>query len=218
MDNFITFNIPLEAEGESDDTRFPLTTILNNIIQRTPTPLTQPSITPSIFKYDRELDPSLYNIKEFADNFKEIKAKLKAIQDVIDNLEKQRDMIRLAYEDVYKKLTGFFAISDTSDLLRTLQSKAAEMITRLDLDKYYEEKNKMLAYYKAAVPLLEQVKQEFFGEAIPTANCPICYEKNVTHMMYPCGHTLCDSCKKKVTNSCFVCRASVNTIAKIYLA
>jgi hypothetical protein len=183
---------------------------LNNPIQQ------QPLYQLESYTIDNPIDPSLVNIKEFANKFKDIKHKLTGIEATILDLERRKEMIRNTYSDVTKKLVEFFGFSETHESVMTLKRRAYDMVSNLDLDRYYEERNALLEHYKVAVPLLEEVKNEFFAEEMK-ASCPICYENNVTHVLLPCGHTLCDNCKKKVLSSCYLCRASVNKINKIFI-
>lgn len=169
------------------------------------------------FKLDRSIDPSSLNIKEFSDSFKQIKAKLKGIEATICELERKRDAVTSVFEDVSKKLVDFFGMSETSEFLSALKNRACEMVTRLELDKFYEERNTLLQHYKVAVPLLSQVRQEFFGDSSSIPSCPICYENNVTHAVLPCGHCICEDCKKKLLSTCFHCRSPVVKINRIYI-
>jgi hypothetical protein len=184
--------------------------------------MTQTNVTPQqysldSYKFERTpLDPSLVNIKEFADNFRAIKAKLANIEEAITALEKKKGLIKSTYEDVSKKLIEFFGIGEESDVLTTLQKKAYDMIERLDLERFYEERNKLLQHYKVAVPLLNEVKDEFFKDIGNIGNCPICFEKDMSYAVYPCGHVTCEDCKKKLVSSCFQCRGPVMKVMKIY--
>lgn len=218
-DNFISF-IPIRNE-DSD----------NQIISRNLTALASlaslanlsqpqhPAINYSLDNYrlERSIDPSTINIKEFSESFKEIKTKLKGIESTITDLEKKRDLIKTVYDETSKKLVDFFGMSETSEMFAALRTRACEMISKLDLDRFYEERNKLLQHYKVAVPLLTQVRQEFFGNSSNIPSCPICYEKDVTHAVLPCGHCICDDCKKKVLTTCFQCRSPVVKINRIYI-
>lgn len=176
----------------------------------------QPTYQLDSYIVNQPTDPSLLNIKEFADTFKVVKQKLGRIEVVISDLERRRELIKNTYSDVAKKLIEFFGFSETHEAITSLQKRAYDMVNMLGLDKYYEERDVLLEHYKVAVPLLEQVKKEFFTEDVK-ASCPICYENNVSNVLLPCGHTLCDNCKQKVVSTCYICRTTVNKITKIFI-
>ena len=177
----------------------------------------QPSYSLDHYQFDKSVDPSLVNIKEFTENFKVIRTKLKEIEIVISELEQRKDLIKHNYDEVIKKLTDFFSIPETSTVYQVIGTKAYEMINALGLEKYYEARDKLLEYYKISVPLLNQVKQEFFAENQNIENCHICYEKPLSYAIYPCGHTMCEDCRKKVVGSCYLCRSPVIRVNKIYI-
>lgn len=170
------------------------------------------------FKHTKPVDQSVENIKEFADNFKDIKIKLTKIQETITLLEKRKELIKTTYEDLNKKITEFFGLVNSQEFIAMLAVRAFEMIKSLELEKYYEERVTLLEHYNAAVPLLTQVKDEFFSDQVNIGNCPICYEKNISYTLQNCGHCLCDDCKKKIGTNCFLCRAHISKITRIYIS
>ena len=167
------------------------------------------------FKLEKNVDPSTVSIREFTDNFKANKLKLANIEIAIEDLEKQKNIIKENYESTMKHLVEFFNIPEKNIILDILREKAYIMVNLLELDKYYEEKNKLLEYYKTAIPLLNQVKQEFFADQQSLENCHICFDKQICWALN-CGHTLCDDCKKKLVNNCYLCRSPILKITKIF--
>lgn len=176
----------------------------------------QPQYNLSSFKYDKPLDPSLLPIKEFADNFRNIKAKLGEIEKVISDLEKQKATIKSKHDEVCKTLHDFFEIPNDHEIFNVIHSTAYQMTEKLQLEKYCEERANLLQHYKVAVPLLNEVRDEFFKDTSRLSNCPICFEKEVSFAAYPCGHLTCDDCKKKLISTCFQCRAHVLKVMRIY--
>ena len=171
---------------------------------------------PSYFKIDKHIDPSTLNIKEFSDNFRLIKSKLSEIEIIITTREEKRDEINKIYDEVITHLTEFFNIDEGNCLIDILKNKAYNMIMNLELDKFYEERSKLLEYYKVAVPLLNQVKEEFFKDK-KIETCHICYDKPVSYCIMPCGHVLCEDCRKKVIGTCYLCRTPVVKMSRIYI-
>lgn len=212
IDNFVSF-IPVSDDNQVFSRN--LTSLLSLATHAANFNQT-PQYSLDSFKFDKQLDPSLINIKEFSDNFKIIKSKLNDIEKVIVDLEQKKQQINQKYDEVYKILSEFFDINDTNEVYIILQNKALEMIQKLELEKYHNEQKKLLQHYKVAIPLLNEVKDEFFKDIPKIANCPICFEKDVSFASYPCGHLTCEDCKKKIVSSCFQCRSSVLKVMRIY--
>lgn len=217
-DNYISF-IPVRNEDNDSIISRNLTALASLASLANLSQPQHPAVSYNLesFRFDKSIDPASLNIKEFSESFKEIKAKLKCIEATIGELEKKRDTVKSVFDDVAKKLVDFFGLSETSEMLSALRNRACEMVTKLELDRFYEERNSLLQHYKVAVPLLSQVRQEFFGDSSSIPSCPICYENDVTHAVLPCGHCICEDCKKKVLTTCFQCRSPVVKINRIYI-
>lgn len=214
MDNIISF-VQVASDQDANVFSRNLSSLLS-LAAAQQQPQQQPQYNLSLFKYDKPIDPSLVPIKEFADNFKIIKSKLHDIEKVIADLEKQKSNIKAKHEEVCKTLHEFFEIPDDHDVFNFIHETAYQMTEKLQLEKYYEERANLLQHYKVAVPLLNEVKEEFFKDTSRLANCPICFEKEVSFAAYPCGHLTCDDCKKKLISTCFQCRAHVLKVIRIY--
>ena len=219
FDNLISF-VPLSSTDNDNNQQIitrNLSTLASLAGLSSLNQFTSQQYTLDSFKIEKPINPDLVNIKDFVENFKNVKTKLKEIEDVIQDLEKQKELIKQNYQDVMKKLIEFFGFSESDPILETLKQKAFEMTCKLNLEHYCEEKNKLLDYYQICVPLLNQVKDEFFGDNSPKENCHICYENKISHAIFPCGHTLCDHCKKKISNNCYLCRTPVIKVNKIFI-
>ena len=47
--------------------------------------------------------------------------------------------------------------------------------------------------------------------------CCICYVNIKTHICIPCGHKcLCETCTKKITKTCPICKQQIFNIIKVY--
>lgn len=50
--------------------------------------------------------------------------------------------------------------------------------------------------------------------------CFTCQENNITHCLYPCGHTYCNKCILTVNienTKCYACRSKIKSIVKLYM-
>lgn len=48
--------------------------------------------------------------------------------------------------------------------------------------------------------------------------CPICFNKEIEYCVYPCGHTLCVDCHKRIVDKCFICRRYCDDIIQLYFS
>lgn len=207
-ENIISF-VPMQNESE-------ISRSLNSLFSLASQSLSKYEYAIDSFKFDKTLDPNSINVSKFTENFKQVKTKLAEIEKAIQDLEKREKQIKTTYEDTYKKLHDFFNIPKESEVFDVLQEKAYKMLEALNLDSFYAERDNLMNQYSIAVPLLTQVKEEFFKDQTKISNCPICYENDVCYAVYPCGHLTCAECKKKLVTSCFQCRGNIVKIMKIY--
>lgn len=78
--------------------------------------------------------------------------------------------------------------------------------------------NSSLKFY--ANKLLVKLKEftDSFADENPTTKCHICYVRDKTHALRPCGHTMCELCITRCQrrNQCFVCRGEPEGVLKIF--
>ena len=88
-----------------------------------------------------------------------------------------------------------------ADALQSLQSTNSSL-------KFYT--NKLL------VKLREFAEQ--FSDDKPTHKCSVCYMRERTHAIVPCGHVFCELCvtRCQTRNQCFVCRGEPTGILKVF--
>lgn len=88
-----------------------------------------------------------------------------------------------------------------ADALQSLQSTNASL-------KFYS--NKLLVKLKEFA--------DNFSDLEPTNKCTVCYIREKTHALAPCGHMLCELCVQRcqTRNRCFVCRGETTGSLKIF--
>ena len=91
---------------------------------------------------------------------------------------------------------------ELSDALQSLQSTNSSL-------KFYANK------------LLVKLKEfsDSFADDKPTTKCHICYVRDKTHALVPCGHSMCELCitRCQTRNRCFVCRGEPTGVLKIFV-
>jgi hypothetical protein len=46
--------------------------------------------------------------------------------------------------------------------------------------------------------------------------CTICLQESIAHTLVPCGHTFCNSCIKRQSGICFICRTNIREKIRLY--
>ena len=101
------------------------------------------------------------------------------------------------------------------DEIKGLLHKSEELADAL---QSLQSTNSSLKFY--ANKLLVKLKQftDSFADDKPTTKCHICYVRDKTHAITPCGHTMCELCVTRCQprNKCFVCRTVPEGVLKVY--
>ena len=102
----------------------------------------------------------------------------------------------------------------TDDLKEVLR-KSEQLATALQT---LQSTNSSLKFYsnKLLVKLKEFANQ--FSDENPTQKCPICYGRDRSHALVPCGHSMCSLCIKRCQDRsrCFVCRGEPTGVLKVF--
>jgi hypothetical protein len=80
-----------------------------------------------------------------------------------------------------------------------------------------EEYKSVIAAYRRFIALRDIVTMSrsiTLQESEPL--CSICLEEPVSFALSPCGHTFCQTCIRRQTGQCFMCRAQVKDRVKLY--
>ena len=54
----------------------------------------------------------------------------------------------------------------------------------------------------------------------PVKTCSVCYTRECTHALVPCGHTFDQNCATRALsrNRCFMCRGEVESILRVFVS
>ena len=134
-----------------------------------------------------------------------------------------RDLLQLLSRD----LRGDQIVNNAMDMERlknylfvtknNYQKSMFDICERID-EKIIDETAKLalindcIGLYKRTLSSFETDKKIF-----NKYKCTICYEKEVSMCMIPCGHTFCKDCSEKATKKCFACNGEVTSRTNIYL-
>ena len=87
------------------------------------------------------------------------------------------------------------------------------------IDERIETKKEAIAKLNDSINVYKRALTSFETDKIIFGKykCTICFEKEVTHCLMPCGHTFCDACSKKLQKKCFACNGEVKTVTKMFM-
>ena len=100
------------------------------------------------------------------------------------------------------------------DQLRSIRDKALEFDKHLVRVKKYNDD-----LVQKSERVLHSVT-ELLGSAKPTAkkNCAVCYTRERTHAVLPCGHVFCENCAQRAARGrCFNCRQPIQETIRVYV-
>ena len=101
------------------------------------------------------------------------------------------------------------------DHLKSVVQKSEELADAL---QSLQSTNSSLRFYSNK--LLVKLKEftDNFAQDKPTNKCAVCYLRERTHALTPCGHLFCDSCVARCQrrNQCFICRGAPEGVLKVF--
>lgn len=163
-------------------------------------------------------------LREGKSNIREIVSQLRCI---LNEYKKTGEEIILQEAKLSRKLevmtklnervASFASLPSNENLKTVMDSFSVYMKTefdKLDIETGY---NDLVEEYKKW-NLLRQIisLQSMFSFESCVPECAICMTEKVTHVLVPCGHTICSGCMKNVTTSCYICRGSIRERVKLY--
>ena len=95
-----------------------------------------------------------------------------------------------------------------SDHMKSVLRKSDQLADAL---QSLQSTNQSLKFYTNKLLVKLKEFNDNFSDDTPTNKCGVCYMRNRTHALTPCGHLFCELCvsRCKNRNQCFVCRAEV---------
>lgn len=59
--------------------------------------------------------------------------------------------------------------------------------------------------------------REALSQAARAFKCPVCFSNDVSQVLVPCGHTLCEGCQQQSRSKCPFCRTPTVKSVKFFL-
>lgn len=132
----------------------------------------------------------------------------------IINIIKKHDEYYSQIKDIYSKLNN----------LDGIQSHLQKIDTEIcEYSKNYLKNNKVndkLKLYQKNIKDINFLKKYLneINSVTFVPFCQICMTRIVDRVVIPCGHTACQDCLNKCEMNCFICRADVTNVNKLFIS
>ena len=102
---------------------------------------------------------------------------------------------------------------EDTKLKEIVTQKIKQLHDQHQIEKLKKERNTALKKFSLLKETLCHVKDLSMLQV-----CPLCWDKQVTHFLIPCGHVLCEDCKEKQFPHipCSYCRAKPTKFGKLF--
>jgi len=120
---------------------------------------------------------------------------------------------------IQQRITGLMEIDPTEKYEPLMEASEAYLKKIFEDNKIEEEYNKLLDAYRRFITLRDVVSMSralIAYESEPL--CSICLNEPVSYALSPCGHTLCNTCVKRQSGQCFMCRNTIKDRVKIFFS
>lgn len=170
---------------------------------------------------DNKDDISTLSLKELLTRYKDVKSGMKQLLQDINQAEEKRKKIEDNISTVRRILLNDFYLenNETMQLLDKAVANSQDLIKALDIPTkraLYDKHRVIIANFQ---DLLQEAQKE--TEANTERTCSICFEEQPSHVITPCGHVMCGTCKTKMNDGrarvCHVCRGYIRDFIKFYL-
>lgn len=170
-------------------------------------------------KDDSKEELILPNTIEFSSQYNKFKNEEKKFIEELNNAETNISKIKNNQQILLKALQDLDVNKDTFEMIQSvIIPHTTELIEKYNLtdtqSKLKDIQDKLAIY----LVLLSEVKNEFFTDTkdIDNWTCSICYESKIDMVITSCGHTLCNKCREKLKDNCFICRKKIDKVIKLF--
>jgi len=137
------------------------------------------------------------------------------------NLEKDITTILKKHDKYYSQIKEIYSkLNDLDGIQSHLQKIDTEIC---NYSKNYLNTNKINDKIKSYQKNIKEINflKQYLNEINSVAFvpfCQICMSRIVDRVIIPCGHTACQDCLNKCEMTCFICRADVTNINKLFIS
>ena len=130
-----------------------------------------------------------------------------------DSIKRKLDAITI----IQTKLTGLLVATENAHYNELMEVSQKYLTTIYDDNLIEDDYNEIMEEYKKFLYLrriIKTIRATEVSEKEPL--CSICFNDSVQHAFVPCGHTFCNTCVKRQTSVCAICRANIRDRVKLY--
>lgn len=121
------------------------------------------------------------------------------------------------FDKIQGRLTHLFDIDPNECYDQLMVATESYLKKTFEENTIEESYRQLIASYRRFVVLREIVQMSrslLAQESEPI--CTICLDESVSYAFTPCGHTLCQTCMRRQSGQCFICRMTVRDKVKLY--
>ena len=122
-------------------------------------------------------------------------------------------------ESVNTNVKGLTKLKENESYNTMMEGIQSYMETIFEENHLEENYNEIMDGYRKFIALrevLQVVRKRELKEVEPL--CTICFNDTISYAFVPCGHTFCQTCVKKQSLSCSICRSSIRERLKLFLS
>ena len=163
-------------------------------------------ISKELLPIDKYMEQTKYFMEEY-------KLSGEKILDKEDLIKRKLDTIQL----IQTKLNGLLVASENEHYNELMEVSQKYLTKIYDENLIETDYNEIMEEYKKFLYLrniIKTIRVTEISEKEPL--CSICFNDSVHHAFVPCGHTFCNTCVKRQTSMCAICRANIRDRVKLY--
>jgi hypothetical protein len=156
------------------------------------------------------LDKYIEQTKYIMDEYKLVGEKILDKQDL---LKRKLDLLDL----VQAKLKNIVVLNENEHYDELMEVSHKYFSTVYNNNLIEHDYNDLMNEYKKYVhlrELLKTVRAIDVSEKEPL--CSICFNESVQHAFVPCGHTFCNTCIRRQSLNCGICRTNIRDRVKLF--
>lgn len=165
------------------------------------------------------LSKELPSIDKYIEQTQLLLDEYKSVSDLILKKELELNIKLEMLETVNSSIKGLSKLKDNESYKNMMSGVETYMETVFNESGIEENYNDLIDAYRKFIVLrevLQVVRKREQKEAEPL--CTICFNDSISYAFVPCGHTFCQTCVKKQSLVCSICRSSIKERLKLYLS
>lgn len=165
------------------------------------------------------LSKDLPSIDKYIQQTQMLLDEYKDVTDIILKKELEFNLKLEVLESVNSSIKGLTKLKENESYNTMMEGIQSYMETIFEENHLEENYNEIMDAYRKFIALrevLQVVRKRELKEVEPL--CTICFNDTISYAFVPCGHTFCQTCVKKQSLSCSICRSSIRERLKLFLS